>query len=430
MFRRITPFRRDIPNFVTQLFVKGFAVPFNIIMIGWAARTLPAREQYLLLSTPNLLLLLGLLQFGLGYFITRRAAHLWAHHDRLEDAADIRGAFWMIFAISILACATVLALGWSGLLPAAIVPVLVLGTISLWTAVADYIRLAIGEVFKTNILLMSGFAVCALLMQPVASRAGVNEAIIYVLVMGPVYFSNAASFALLYQRPFFRRIISPRSKIEIIKPLRDTIPMLLYTLGFLGLMNLPLAQHVNPYFPRLSLPSLACLRLSISVISTYNFILQPLTPIILRMRYHRSEASFLALAGTVIALIVVADLFCGIAFAWFGPTVMKFWLRIELPGITACLWGTILALWMAVVTMAVFCQITSRVYLAAISLIAGLLVALLLPLGMPHITVENAMIGGLIASFACGAVSTVLALKDAKPDLEAVTDEELSARRA
>jgi len=406
--------RRDLINVVSQVSVKFASVPFGVIMIGLGVRHLSGPEGYVLLTTAGYILFSSLLQLGLGYYNMRRLAHQCASGGDITALPDVRGAFFLIFGTTSIAQAILLVLAVIGLVPWITMPLSVIVLANVWAAVADHFRMAVGESMKTNSLLLLAYLICTLLMFTVIWSGHPHPALVILAALGPTYIETLLSFALLMRRADFRELISPRNPAEFNVAIRGGLPMLLFSAGYLGMLNVALVGQLLPAYPRLSLGSLACLRLMTSGANAFYFILQPLGPIILRVRYRGTVASFRR--ATLILFVTASVIAIGAAliFSIWGPQLVRLWLgHVTVSGEMAQRWGFFSAGILLLLTLTFFCQITSRPMMAAASLISGIIAALLLPLLRPWVSAEAMTFLAISVALAVALPGVVAAVRDA-----------------
>ena len=405
---------KDILNIGSQAVVKMISVPFGLIGIGLASRRLSADDAYLLLAAQNALIMIGLLQLGLGSFILRSVSHAWAREPSLKPAADIRGGFLMILCAAALSLAALTIAFLEGLVPWVSVPLLLIAIIALVGQVADQVRVAIGEIFRSNVFQAASYLGCAVLL--IAALAGHSPIIwlVFVAVFGPQSIANILSFSSLIRRADFRGLIAPHRPFDIAMAVRQSVPLLLVSMGTALMLNMPLAGHVLKGFPVIDQASLACCRLFTSGLTLCYFALQPLTPIILRYRYNdsvRFRRYALALLGSLVGVCLVG----GVVFWLLAPAFIHLWLGVvQVPVALAVLWGRICALWLSLAVLSYFCQITSRPVIAAGSWYVACASTALAAYVFPGSQVEILLTIGLAIGLTVSCVGAFLAIKDAK----------------
>ncbi len=405
---------KDLLNVGSQAVVKMISVPFSLIGIGLASRRLSADDAYLLLAAQNALIMIGLLQLGLGSFIMRSVAHAWAREPLLKPAADIRGGFLLILCAAALGSVALTIAFLRGLVPWVFVPLLLIAIIALVGQVADQVRVAIGEIFRSNVFQAASYLGCAVLL--IAALAGHPPIVwlAFVAVFGPPSIANILSFSSLIRRADFRQLIAPRRPFDIAMAVRQSVPLLLLSMGTALMLNMPLAGHVLKGFPAIDQTSLACLRLFTSGLTLCYFALLPLTPIILRYRYNdpaRFQRYALALLGSLVGLCLVG----GVVYWLLAPAVIDLWLGVvHVPVALAVLWGRICALWLSLAVLSYFCQVTSRPAIAAGSSYVASASTALAAYVFPESQVEILLTIGLSIGLTVSGIGAALAITDAK----------------
>lgn len=417
---------RDALNIGSQTVVKLISIPFSLFAVGLATRRLSVSDSYLLLSAQNLLILFGLLQLGLGAFILRRVSHDWARELAMKSAPDVRGAFVLIMCAVVISLAGV-GIGIArGLIHPSMGALIVICVMSLVGQVADQVRLAVGELFKTNLFLVLAYVICTALLVLALGGPVPILWLLFVAAFAPQFIASIMSFLAMTTRDDFRHLIWPHLPFDFLAAARQSAPLLFGSGGTAILLSLPLAGHVIPGFPVIEAASLACLRLFTSGLTLCYFALQPLTPIILRHRY-LDPTKFRAHSIALLALLLASSLAGGVVFNAAGPAFIGLWLgSIQVPPALAGVWGIICALWLLLTTLAFFGQVTSRPVLAAACPYLACAATVAAALLMPRAPVEAVLIVGLMAGASLAAVSAFLAIVDAgQPPSSSVAQAEL-----
>ncbi|MFN3930133.1 MAG: hypothetical protein ACK4JY_00165 [Brevundimonas sp.] len=403
---------QDTLNISSQMVVKLISIPFSLFAVGLATRRLSASDTYLLLAAQNSLILFGLLQLGLGAFILRRVSHDWARDHAMRSAPDVRGAFALIIcAVSISLVAVAIAVQRGSVHPS-MGALLIICVVSLAGQVADQVRLAIGELFKTNLFLGATYVICAVLLALALWEERPILWLLFVAAFAPQFIASIMSFAAMITRADFRELIWPRAPFDFPGALRESVPLLLGSGGTALLLSLPLAGHVLPGFPVIETASLACLRLFTSGLTLCYFALQPLTPILLRHRY-RDPAKFRARAIAFLSVLVAGSVASGLVFSLAGPAFIGLWLgSVEVSSSLAMVWGVICALWLLLTTMAYFGQATSRPVLAAACPYLACAATVGAAFVMPGAPVEAVLSVGLLAGAGLAGAGAILAITD------------------
>lgn len=403
---------RDAANLGAQLATKLISVPFALFMTGWAAHKLTSGDLYILLSAANYLPLLGLLQFALPNFIMREVAHAWARDGVVQDLPEVRGAFVALTAIAALGVLIILAALHSGKLPGPLAPLFILVLLACPLSIGDQVRLATGESSKSSAILLAFYPVCALLMLAATSGQTRIPGLAIVAAFGSVYLANIVSFLGLLRKRFFRELLSPVGPVHFKRPFIMAAPMLLGQLGTSILLNVPVAGQFLPILPKISIDSLACLRLFSSGVNAFHFVMQPLGPVLLG--YFYSENSRFRSSGAAVILgLLATSLLGGVFFAAFGPGFIHLWLDgLNVTRTVAAKWGGIAALWMTLMTLVFVSQITSRVLMGNLACVlaagAAVLVGIFMPLNGPEVM----MLTGLSLGVILGLVTLALVFRD------------------
>ena len=403
--------RRDLINIASQFAIKIVSVPLIIGLTGISARLLSEKNTYVLLSVANYLPLIGILQFGLGNVILRRAAHEWARHGTLSALPELRGAFQALFGISVVV--TFGLLTFYRVLPQSSLPLLVLSAAYLYTSSADSVRMGIGEAYKSNIFFVVGYAVSALIVGLALVFHRPDPALLQIACFGSTYIASLCSFALMLKRPAFRALAKPLPGMPIAPPFSEAVPMFLIALGSVALMNIALLGQFWPAFPTISLASLSCMRICVSGINIYYFAIQPLAPVILRYRY-AEQARFVGPAAIALSLVAVVAIVAAVVIAAVLPPFVDLWLghRAHVGGLLASQWGLAIGLWLFLATGLFFCQITSRPHFAGFSLLAGVSTAILTTAFGLKGSPETIMIAALIVATGGILGAVLLAIGD------------------
>lgn len=387
----------DWINISSQIFVKSLSIPLSLVMIGWASRAVAGADKYVLLSFGNYIALLGLLQLGLGTYMFRTLTHQWAETHELQPSEEVRSAFVLTCGIAALTLCIIAALVASGKWPTAILPALIVVIVGLPASFADQVRMARGQAYVSNSILLAAYLTSFLAMVILLRHERPSVSLILLAIFAPAYFSSMASFLLLLRQPFFRKLILYDASFSIREPLQQSSSIFFVSMGAALLLNVPLAAKVIPGFPTLSYGQLACLRLTVSAININAFCLQPIAPIVLRSFYgtdFRSKTK--SIVGTILCLNVLA----GGAFALVAPTFVKVWLGSRaVTQLLALSWGIILSTWLSVLAGVYLCQILMRSGSAAQALFLSACLGILLPL-IFHLSLEIALVlallGGLL----------------------------------
>lgn len=402
--------RRDALNIASQILVKLVSIPYGLLVVALAVRRLPADESYLLLSVGNFISLPGLLQLGMGYFIQREVMNAWARDRHLDELPMVRAGFLTIFAISLIAIAIAATSAAAGILPSLLLPVILVSLLAQWAIVADYVRLARGEILKSNLLFLCGTTACAALVAWALTHNPPPVGLVIFGALAPPFLASLSSFALLMSDTEFRRMVSPRGTLQFRVLIYKSIPMFLNSVAFSLMLVIPIAAPILPWIPPLHFAALACLRLSTSVIYLYYFALQPIAPIFLRAWYGNDPQKLTYAATKLLGLLVILCLLGGAFFAAVAPPFVIIWLHgVIVPARTSIEWGAIVALSLIVMTAVFFCQNTSRPVRAAACLLITDLIAIVGPaLGL---SIEHAMIAGLTVGGLYGWASLILAVR-------------------
>lgn len=403
--------RRDGLNIASQILVKLMSIPYGLLVVALAVRRLPADDSYLMLSVGNFISLPGLLQLGMGYLIQREVMNAWARNRHLDDLHMVRAGFVTIFAISLLAAIIALVCAVTDILPLPLLPIILVSLLAQWAIVADYVRLAKGEVLKSNLLMLGCTILCGAL---VALALSFDRPPVGLLVFGalaPPFLASLSSFALLMKDVEFRRMVSPAGKLQFKSLIVNSVPMFLNTLAFSLLLMIPITAPFLPWVPPLQFAALACLRLVTSVIFLYYFALQPLAPILLRAWHGDDPVQLRSAAIRVLGLLILCCVAGGAFFALTAPPFIAVWLHGTIvPTGLAIQWGVIMALALIVMTAVFFCQNTSRPVRAAACLLITDLVAVVGPAF--GISIEASMIAGLLVGGSFGWASLILAIRE------------------
>jgi hypothetical protein len=402
--------RRDFLNIASQIAIKLFSIPFALIMSGLAIRRLgeTSPEAYLFFASANYLMLFGLLQLGLSTYAVTRLSDHWARTQSLRGIPDIRGSFYIVLAVSTAALIIVLALG---IVPGPVIPALIIMALAMWAAFAEYVRLGRGEVFISNILSAIGYVVCGGLMVWALSSDPVNVELAIVAAFAPAPMTSIAAFLVLLRDRTFRRLVDPRRAMQLIEPIRQTLPFGLFGLGSAVIISVPLAHQAVEAYPPLSFESLAALRLLTYGNNMYFFLLGPLVPIVMRLRHSYAGERFRVLLGRLILGLFALSAAGGLFFWLAGPLTIRLWLGGAEPNPSlAALWGVIAGLWLAKVTAVYFQQALFRVYSGVAALTAGSLAAFLAPLAAPALGPELGLIIGIGVSLLVSAALTLRAM--------------------
>lgn len=417
---------RDALNIGSQTLVKLISIPFSLFAVGLATRRLSDSDSYILLAAQNSLILFGLLQLGLGAFILRRVSHDWARGHAMKSAPDVRGAFVLILGAVAISLAVVGVGIIRGLIHPSMGALIVICVVSLIGQVADQVRLAVGELFKTNLFLGLAYVICAALLSLALGGQRPILWLLFVAAFAPQFIASIMSFLAMTTRSDFRRLVWPRAPLDFPAAVRQSAPLLFGSGGTALLLSLPLAGHVVPGFPVIETASLACLRLFTSGLTLCYFVLQPLTPIILRHRY-RDPKKFRARSIALLAVLVASSAAGGLVFYAVGPAFIGLWLgSIQIPMALGSVWGVNCALWLLLTSLAFFGQVTSRPVLAAACPYLACAGTIAAALAMPEATVESVLTVGLLAGAGLAAVGAFLAIADAgRPPSSPVANAEL-----
>lgn len=401
--------RRDTLNIISQMVVKFVLIPYGLLVVALATRRLPQHEAYLLLEAGSFIALPGLLQLGMGYLILRDVSNAWARDGHFDNLPIVRAGFWMIFAVTSMTLVISFAASSRGWLPGALIPLIVISLLGQWAVVADYVRLAKGEVLKTNILILAGILACGLIVWWTLASDRPSIAVVIFGALAVPFLGSLASFALLLRDEQFRQMLSPWGQFEFRVLVAQSVPMFLNTAAFSLMLVIPLSAPVVPWFPELPIETLACLRLTTSVIFLYYFALQPLGPIFLRAWHGRTPEGLRKMSARLMSALLGLCVAGGVVFSLATPPFVDIWLAgVTVRTALAAEWGLILALSLITMTTVYFCQNTSRPILAAACLIVADTVMVLAPLS--GLDVEGSMILALVCGCAIGLMSLARAV--------------------
>jgi hypothetical protein len=408
--------RKELVNLISQLAIKLISVPYSLLMIGLFVRELPEQSHFMLLSTQNYTALVSLAQLGLGGFLLRRISHVWAGSHRLEELPEIKGAFWTsIVLTSSTAVATIVA-ALLGMVDFRIVPIILLSLAGVSTIVGDYVRIAKSDVAKLNLILFCFYAAGFLVGITYAWVFDPNLVICTLIAFGPPFFATLVSFSLLLKDLNFRRMVRFTGAKAILTPLRDAMPILLTSTGFVAILNVPLVNSLIPQFPAIGSDALACLRLFSSALNVFFFALQPLIPVILSERYRKENNRFETFSVGLLAGLTACAGLAGVAFYLASPTFINIWLGITVPAAVAQDWGLVAFLWLTITILAFFCQTTSRPFLAAVMLLIAAGSSIVVGVVNFTWTVGQSLAMGLLVGVIVGLGAVALAIADPRRD--------------
>jgi hypothetical protein len=404
--------RKELVNMISQLAIKLISVPYSLVMIGLLIRDLPEQSHFLLLSTQNYIALVGLAQLGLGGFLLRRISHVWAGSRKLQPLPDIRGAFWTSMGLTSSAAVSTIIAALMGMVDFRIVPIILLSLAGTSTIIGDYVRIAKSDVAKLNLILLCFYALGLIIGLAYVYLFDATLVICTLIAFGPPFLATLVSFSLLLKDVDFRRMVELAGPKVILAPLRDAMPILLTSTGFVAILNVPLVHSLIPQFPAIGSDALACLRLFSSALNVFFFALQPLIPVILTERYRTENNRFEIFSVGLLTGLTVCAALAGFAFYLASPTFIDIWLDVRVPTQVAQDWGVVAFLWLTITILAFFCQTTSRPYLAAVMLLTAAGSSIVFGAVNFTWTVGQSLAMGVLVGVIVGLGATALAIAD------------------
>lgn len=403
---------RELLNLAGQTTIRLAGIVVSIVLTGWAARKLSADDVTMMLSLAAFSSVPGLLQLGLGSLALQQVAHNVGQGRRLAQLNDIRGGFWVVVSLSMLAVLAALIAAWVGVLPHATLPVVIAAVIAQWAMLADVVRMARGRSLVSNALQMCGLALCGLLMiVSLAPKVPITWLAIFAAYAAP-FLASLLSFGLLLRDAEFRELISPSRPFTVIGPVLRASALYVGNAAFALMLALPVI--VAAFQPGISLgaASLACLRLWATALFTYFFALQPLTSAIMRHRYAADGASA---TRSIAAIVALAGLVCiagGIVFVIAAPTFVQLWLGgVVVTHGLALQWGLIIAISALIMTAVFVAQILLHPVLSTVPLVTVDAALMLLVLWGRGLAVETMLLLALCAGLAAAVAALALSLR-------------------
>ena len=356
---------------LAALAARGGSMVYSILVLGWAARRVDASTAAEFFRLFNIMAGFALVQAGLAAVVLRRVTH----RDRpLPDMSELR------LAIALSGLASGLAVLGFGVVFASggrlyLVPLTIAYGAGSFASISDSIRTGMGRSHVSNLYLCGAYALGFV-------AAGISQVFGYtprwwlaLLTYGVPYIGFTASFIGLLRTTEFRALLQERPEWKNLPLLSGAIPMMLVSIGSIGVLNLPwLIQLAAPSLRQISTSDTVMFRIAMATVSVLGSVLLALTPRFVRIGYEAGAGAFQQGMLTLVASLLGAIVVSSIGFALLGRWAASVWFGHQLASETFSLtWGFILFGWLA---MTLFFQLAQQLHRA--SQVAGALIVMVM----------------------------------------------------
>ena len=351
------------------LLAKAGGIFYSVVVLAWAARKLDGGSAAEFFRLFNIMAAFGLAQAGLGGVVLRTVLH----RDRaLPELTELKLAAVLSASGSLIAVA-VFGTGFGLDGRAYLIPLVVLYGAGAFAGIADSIRIGMGRSHVSNLYLCGAYA-AGLLLVGLSQLSGMASPWwLAVLTYGVPYAGFVASFIGLLRTEAFRGVLRARTQLSDLPRLSGAIPILLVSVGSIGILNLPWLIHVAaPRFARFSSGDTVMLRLAIAAVSVLVSVLLALAPRVIRTGYDQGVVHFRRSMSLLVGGFLGAAAAASLAFLFFGPWAARVWFGHPLDqGAGPAVWALILFCWLA---MTLFYQLAQQLHRASVVAVALVLV--------------------------------------------------------